>query len=164
MKRMRGQIRTTTTICDCNQIDQQQVGTPVHTASDDPTPNGIHYVWPSHLWATAMPSHPCRLFRGANKINPEDTGMHFFQTCNDLVMCALRDDSGLLQVWHRQDVFLDIRVHSPDGLASASLLQMLFMESRHCLVPFWVLTRWETVRMLVWHRLSRSSLGYAYWS
>jgi len=40
-----------------------------------------------------MPSHPCRLFRGANKINPEDTGMHSFQTCNDLVMCALRDDS-----------------------------------------------------------------------
>jgi len=50
-----------------------------------------------------MPSHPCRLFRGANKINTEDTGMHSFQTCNDLVMRALRDDSGLLQVWHRQD-------------------------------------------------------------
>jgi len=27
-----------------------------------------------------------------------------FQTCNDLVMCAVsRDDSALLQVWHRQD-------------------------------------------------------------
>jgi len=64
-----------------------------------------------------MPSHPCRLFRGANKINAED-----FQTCNDLVMCALRDDSGLLQVWHRQFpvYFLDIRAHSlltSDGLA-----------------------------------------------
>ena len=45
--------------------------------------------------------------------------------------------------------------------ASVSLRQMLFVESRHCPVPFWVLTRWWTVRMLVWHRLSRSSLGYA---
>ena len=26
-----------------------------------------------------------------------------FQTCNDLVTCALHDDSGLLQVWHWKD-------------------------------------------------------------
>jgi len=54
-----------------------------------------------------------------------------FQTCNDLVMCAVfGDDSGLLQVWHRQDpagfkctCSLDLKVHrnslpylAPDGL------------------------------------------------
>jgi len=152
---MRGQNRTTTTICDCSQIDQQQVGTPVHTASDEYTTCDRHVYEPCPVTL---------LFRGANKINAED-----FQ---DLVMCALRDDSGLLQVWHRQDVFFrhqgaltpDIRWLGRPHCASASLLQMLFMESRHYPVPFWVLTRWETVRMLVWHRLSRSSLGHAYWS
>ena len=45
--------------------------------------------------------------------------------------------------------------------ASVSLRQMLFVESRHCPVPFWVLIQWETVRILVWHRLPRSSLGHA---
>jgi len=54
-----------------------------------------------------------------------------FQTCNDLVICAVfGDDSGLLQVWHRQDppgfkctCFLDFKVDrnsnpllAPDGL------------------------------------------------
>jgi len=54
-----------------------------------------------------------------------------FQTCNDLVICAVfGDDSGLLQVWHRQDppgfkctCSLDLKVHrnsspllAPDGL------------------------------------------------
>jgi len=54
-----------------------------------------------------------------------------FQTCNDLVICAVfGDDTGLLQVWHRQDppgfkctCSLDLKVDSnsipylaPDGL------------------------------------------------
>jgi len=54
-----------------------------------------------------------------------------FQTCNDLVICALsRDDSALVQVWHRQDpasfectYSLDIKIEknsyplpAPDGL------------------------------------------------
>ena len=54
-----------------------------------------------------------------------------FQTCNDLVVCAIfGDDSGLLQVWHRQDpagfkctYSLDFKAHrnsnpflAPDGL------------------------------------------------
>jgi len=54
-----------------------------------------------------------------------------FQTCNDLVLCAIcGDDSGLLQVWHRQDpagfectYSLDLKAHknsdpylAPDGL------------------------------------------------
>ena len=54
-----------------------------------------------------------------------------FQTCNDLVICAVfGDDSGLLQVWHRQDppgfectCSSDLKVHrdsnpylAPDGL------------------------------------------------
>jgi len=54
-----------------------------------------------------------------------------FQTCNDLVICAIfGDDSGLLQVWHRQDppgfkctCSSDLKVHrdsypflAPDGL------------------------------------------------
>jgi len=54
-----------------------------------------------------------------------------FQTCNDLVICAVfGDDSGLLQVWHRQDLTgfkctysLDLKVYrnsnpflAPDGL------------------------------------------------
>jgi len=51
---------------------------------------------------------------------------------------------------HQGALAPDIRWLGRPHCASASLLQMLFMESRHCLVPFWVLTQWETVRMLVW--------------
>ena len=58
-------------------------------------------------------------------------GSPSFQTCNDLVVCAIfGDDSGLLQVWHRQDpagfkctYSLDFKAHrnsnpflAPDGL------------------------------------------------
>ena len=53
-----------------------------------------------------------------------------FQTCDDLVICGFHDDSGILQVWHRQDpagfectCFLDFNVNrdssprlAPDGL------------------------------------------------
>ena len=53
-----------------------------------------------------------------------------FQTCNDLVICALYNDSALLQVWHQQDPVgfectysLDVKVEkdsypllAPDGL------------------------------------------------
>ena len=88
MKRMRGPIRITTTNCDCSQIDQQQVG----------TPGTLRQMIPGPMEYTTCDRHiyehqPCRLFRGVNKINTEDTGMHSFQTCNDLVMCVLRDDS-----------------------------------------------------------------------
>jgi len=60
-----------------------------------------------------------------------------FQTCNDLVICAVsRDDSALLQVWHRQDpagfectYSLDFKVEevwrlvlAPDGLTVVIML------------------------------------------
>jgi len=115
----------------------------------------------------------CLIIENSDKVS--------FQTCNDLVMCALCDDSGPLQVLHRQDpsqfrIHVFFRLQSgilpalTPGIrwsdrASVFLRWMLSMESRHCPVsscrvwrshmywPAWVLTRRETVRMLVWHGL-----------
>ena len=49
-----------------------------------------------------------------------------FQTCNDLVICALYGDSGLLQVWHRQD---------PAGFECTYSSEIEIEDSYPCLAP-----------------------------
>ena len=100
-----------------------------------PTPESPHYNN-----ADEPITDFCLIIENSEKVS--------FQTCNDLVMCALCDDSGPLQVLHRQDpsqfrIHVFFRLQSgilpalTPGIrwsdrASVFLRWMLSMESRHC--------------------------------
>ena len=147
MNRMRGQIRTITTICYCNRMISSKIGTPVHI---------IH-------------AHD-------GKVNFEDTGMRSFQTCNDLVMCATQDYCKLFgihripagfQCMYSSDTKVEYYPHSvlaSDGLVVAIVPQSPSAKCyswNHDTAQFHSEYSADGRLFACWSELSRSSLGHA---